>query len=62
MQHKYQEFDDYLFEIENYGTRFERFHEEFQHIDIPTKQRIIDWMQASWNCAREEKDEERTGN
>ena len=62
MQHKYPEFDNYIFEIENYGTRLERFHDEFQHLDIPTTQRIMEWMRASWNCAREENDEKTTGN
>ena len=57
---KYNTFDDYFWEIENYGTRGERFHEEFQHADLKTKQRIIDWLQASWDCSREEMNEART--
>lgn len=61
MNHKYPEFDDYFFEIENYGTRFERFYDEFQHIDMETARRAIEWMQAAWECARMEKDETTTG-
>ena len=53
-QPKYPEFKDYLYEIENYGDRLERFYEEFQHVDYKTTQRIIEWIEAAWNCAREE--------
>lgn len=59
MQHKYPEFDDYFYEPENYATRFERFYDEFQHVDMDTVRRMIQWMQAAWQCAREEQDEKR---
>jgi len=55
---KYPEFDDYWHEIENYGTRGERFYNEFEHIDSDTRYRIIEWLQASWYCAREVQNEE----
>jgi hypothetical protein len=53
MSNKYETFDDWFNEIENYGTRMERFLDEFgQH---QGRERMIEWLRASWECAREEK-------
>lgn len=48
---KYSNFEDWFNEIENYGLRSERFYEEFPNIDP----RMIEWLKASWECAREKK-------
>lgn len=58
MKMKYPDMSSYWDEIENYGTRGERFFEEFQHVDSKTKQRMIEWLDAVWHCAREVSDEE----
>jgi hypothetical protein len=52
---KYKTFDDWFDEIENYGMRMERFHEEFAMLDYVKRQRMIEWLQAAWECAREQK-------
>jgi len=52
---KYKTFDDWFDEIENYGMRMERFHEEFSMLDYVKRQRMIEWLQAAWECAREQK-------
>ena len=56
MTKKYETFDDWFNEIENYGTRGERFLDEFgQH---EGRARMIEWLRAAWHCAQEEKKEE----
>ncbi len=50
---KYQTFEEYFDEIENYGMRSERFYEEFKEM---TPQRAVEWLRAVWNCARETND------
>ena len=53
---KYKTFDDWFEEIENYGMRLERFHDEFSALDHIKRQRMIEWLQAAWECAREQKE------
>ena len=53
---KYKTFDDWFDEIENYGMRMERFHEEFAMLDYVKRQRMIEWLQAAWECARMDAD------
>lgn len=48
---KYEKFEDWFWEIENYGTRGERFYEELQNMPVD---RIEQWLRAAWYCAREE--------
>lgn len=52
---KYPTFEEWLFEIENYGTRMERFYEECEC--GMSEERILQWLKAAWNCAREVTDE-----
>jgi hypothetical protein len=49
---KYESFDEYFNEIENYGLRSERFFQEFNGM---TPRRAVEWLRAVWNCARETK-------
>lgn len=49
---KYKDFDDWFDEIENYCLRGERFHDEFSRVEYETRKRMIEWLQASWECAR----------
>ena len=53
---KYETFNNWFEEIENYGLRLERFHEEFSMVDISRRERMIEWLYAAWTCAREQKD------
>ena len=46
---KYDKFEDWFHEIENYSTRSERFYDEFMHM---TPERAIEWLQSSWDCSR----------
>lgn len=49
---KYKEMEDWLSEIENFGTRYERFLEEWDNgMD---EKRMKQWLQAAWDCARME--------
>lgn len=52
MKYKYEVFDDYLEEIENFGMRLERFHEEFSDVPSERRQRIIQWLEAAFECGR----------
>ena len=49
---KYKDFDDWFNELEGYCMRSERFLDEFDALDYIKKQRLIEWLQASWDCAR----------
>jgi hypothetical protein len=53
---KYKTFDDWFDEIENYGMRMERFHDEFAMLDYVKRERMIEWLRAAWQCAREQKE------
>ncbi len=48
---KYEKFEHWFNEIENYSLRSDRFYEEFQNMD---PKRAIEWLKAAWECAREE--------
>jgi hypothetical protein len=50
---KYEKFEDWFNEIENYGMRSERFSEELRNI---TPQRAEEWLRAAWKTARGEHD------
>lgn len=56
MKNTYNNFTDWFDEIENYGMRSERFHDEFSALDYVKRQRMIEWLQAAWYCAREQRD------
>lgn len=52
MPKKYEKFEDWFDERENYATRMERFLDEFgQH---QGRARMIEWLRAAWDCARED--------
>lgn len=53
-QYHYESFSDWLDEIENYGTRHERFLDEFHKSDT---NRIRQWLEAAWNCARQQQED-----
>lgn len=48
---KYEKFEDWFNETENYASRGERFYEELKHMQ---PDRIEQWLRAAWYCAREE--------
>lgn len=48
----YNTFDEWLYEIENYGTRFERFLNEWD--DGMNEKRALEWLRAAWMCARQD--------
>lgn len=55
---KYKEMNDWLFEIENYGTRMERLYEELGPFDdLKQYTRLLAWLDAAWNCARMKEEE-----
>lgn len=55
---QYQEFDDWFLEIENYGTRSERFYELFDHYkvgdNLGLQANLLVWLKAAWDSARME--------
>jgi len=55
--YKYSTFKDYFDEIENYATRGERFYDEFQALDYIKRERMIEWLQAAFECGRETHEE-----
>ena len=52
MKYKYEVFDDYFEEIENYATRGERFYDEFDDVPIETRKRMVEWLEAAFECGR----------
>ena len=55
---KYKEMNDWLFEIENYGTRIERLYEDLGPFDdIRDYSRLLVWLQAAWDCSRMQEEE-----
>ena len=48
---KYEKFEDWFNEIENFASRGESFYEEIQHMP---PNRIEQWLRSAWHCAREE--------
>ena len=57
MKYKYETFKDYFEEIENYCLRLERFHDEFQALDHIKRERMVEWLQAAFECGREKSDD-----
>jgi hypothetical protein len=54
---QYKKFEDWFEEIENYGMRLERFHDEFSMLDHVKRERMIEWLRAAWDCARMQKEQ-----
>jgi hypothetical protein len=52
MQKKYQTFTEWFHEIENYGTRSERF---FDELTNASPERIEEWMKTAWQLGSESK-------
>jgi hypothetical protein len=50
---KYDKFEDWFNEIENYSTRGDRFHDEFGALDHIKRDRMIEWLKAAWQCAKD---------
>ena len=49
---KYERFEDWLDERENFASRFERLLDEYDgHMSVA---RLQEWLRAAWDCAREE--------
>ena len=60
IEYKYDEMNDWLFEIENYGTRLERFYEEVDHLTDNSLRNyaiLLKWLNAAFEMGRLEKDE-----
>ena len=55
MKYKYEKFEDYFDEVENYATRGERFYDEF--FDPMKVDRAIQWLEAAFKCGRETQSE-----
>lgn len=52
----YREMNDWLFEIENYGTRMERLYEDLGPFDdIKQYSRLLVWLEAAFNAGRDGK-------
>jgi hypothetical protein len=49
---KYEKFEDWFNELENFSMRSDRFYEELQ--TIRTAERIEEWLRSAWFCAREQ--------
>lgn len=52
---KYDEMNDWLFEVENYGTRMERFYEEIDHLgenSLKNYAIILRWLNAAFEAGR----------
>lgn len=54
---QYKKFEDWFDEIENYGTRSERFDDEFSMLGEVKRERMIEWLRAAWDCARMQKEQ-----
>lgn len=52
MNYVYKKFDDYLNEIEGYGCRGERLSWEFDELSIEKRKRLVEWLQAAFECGR----------
>ena len=55
---QYKEFDDWFLEIENYGTRAERFYESLDSFqsDLGRTANGVMWLKAAFDSARLEKE------
>ena len=56
MKYKYETFEDWFDEIENYGTRSERFLSTLPN-DIVLSDSMIQWLRAAFDCGREDDNE-----
>lgn len=52
MKYKYETFEDWFDEVENYGTRSERFLSVLPD-DIMLSDSMILWLRAAFDCGRE---------
>lgn len=59
-QYQYPEFDDWFLEIENYGTRAERFYESLENMqsELGKISNGLLWLQAAFECGRMMRDQE----
>lgn len=60
MNYKYNDMNDWLGEIENYGTRIERFYEEVEHLtenNLRNYAILLNWLNAAFECGRMTNDE-----
>lgn len=55
INYKYKTFEEWYYEIENYGTRAERSYWELDGVD---PQQSLRWLKACWECARQAQVEE----
>jgi hypothetical protein len=55
MKYKYETFDDWFDEVENYGGRFERFYEELHNAkdSVHLADLTTLWLRAAFDCGRE---------
>ena len=56
MKYKYETFENWFDEIENYGTRSERFLSTLPN-DIMLSDSMIQWLRAAFDCGREDDNE-----
>jgi L-rhamnose mutarotase len=57
---KYEDMNDWLGEIENYGTRLERFYEDVAHLtdnNLRNYSILLSWMNAAFEAGKGERDE-----
>ena len=54
MEYQYKDFEDWFLEIENYGTRSERFYESIDNFqsDLGRNVNHIVWLKAAFDSAR----------
>ena len=60
----YNSFNDWLGEIENYGTRLERFYEEVEHLtenNIKNYAILLKWLQAAYDAGVNDESRAETG-
>lgn len=55
---KYEEFNDWFLEIENYGTRAERFYEDLENVnsELGRISNGLLWLQAAFEAGRMSKE------
>ena len=60
----YNTFNDWLGEVENYGTRLERFYEEVEHLtenNIKNYAILLKWLQAAYDAGVSNESRAETG-
>ena len=55
---QYVDFRDWFDQIENYAMRSERFDDEFAHLTVQDRHRIVEWLRAAWFVARMKDEDE----